>query len=108
MLDEPAAGLSGSAIRELGALIRRLAREWHIGILLIEHDVEFVMELCDEIAVLDFGRLIARGAPEVVRADPMVRAAYLGEAIVTDLETAPVNGAPGVAVDRGADVVDQP
>src|SRR5690606_34988200 len=67
LLDEPAAGLSSSETRELAAVVRRLADEWGLGILLIEHDMSFVMSLCDEIVVLNFGQQIARGTPEEVR-----------------------------------------
>jgi sulfate-transporting ATPase len=81
LLDEPAAGLSGAEIADLAVLVRTLARDWNVGMLLIEHDVEFVMGLCDEVAVLDFGRMIAQGTPDQVRADAAVRAAYLGEEI---------------------------
>jgi ABC-type branched-subunit amino acid transport system ATPase component/branched-subunit amino acid ABC-type transport system permease component len=79
MLDEPAAGLDESESRELATLIRRLASERGIGILLVEHDVGLVMSSCDRVVVLDFGKVIASGTPDVVRGDPRVRAAYLGD-----------------------------
>jgi ABC-type branched-subunit amino acid transport system ATPase component/ABC-type branched-subunit amino acid transport system permease subunit len=78
MLDEPAAGLDESESRELATLIRRLADERRMGVLLVEHDVGLVMSTCDRIVVLDFGRVIAQGTPEEVRHDPAVLAAYLG------------------------------
>ena len=78
LLDEPAAGLGSAETAELGQLVRRLARDWGMGILVIEHDVTFVMSTCDEIVVLDFGAQIAAGPPEDVRNDPAVVAAYLG------------------------------
>jgi sulfate-transporting ATPase len=79
LLDEPAAGLGESESRELAALVRRLADDWGIAVLLVEHDMSFVMGVCDELVVLDFGRVIGRGSPAQVRADPVVIAAYLGE-----------------------------
>jgi sulfate-transporting ATPase len=81
LLDEPAAGLSDLETSELRHLVRRLAAEWGMGVLLIEHDVAFVMDVCDEITVLDFGEQIAQGPPESVRGDPAVIAAYLGETL---------------------------
>jgi len=79
LLDEPAAGLGDNETAELGHLVRRLASEWGMAVLLVEHDMNFVMSVCDEIVVLDFGRKISEGTPEVVRRDPAVIAAYLGE-----------------------------
>ena len=79
LLDEPAAGLSAPETAELATVIRRLAQEWNLGILVIEHDMSFVMSVCDRITVLDFGRQIATGTPAEVRVDPAVVAAYLGE-----------------------------
>jgi sulfate-transporting ATPase len=79
LLDEPAAGLSATETAELATVVRRLAQEWGLGILVIEHDMSFVMSVCDRITVLDFGRQIASGTPAEIRADPTVIAAYLGE-----------------------------
>lgn len=79
LLDEPAAGLGDAETAELARLVRRLADDWGMAVLLVEHDMNFVMSVCDEIVVLDFGRRIAHGEREAVRNDPVVIAAYLGE-----------------------------
>jgi branched-chain amino acid transport system ATP-binding protein len=80
LLDEPAAGLNPGEKQELSALIRRLAAELHLTVLIIEHHVPLMMQLCDRLAVLNFGRLIALGRPDAVRHDPLVIEAYLGGA----------------------------
>ena len=79
LLDEPAAGLDETQSRELGSLIRRLATERGMGILLVEHDVGLVMSTCDRVVVIDFGKTIADGPPDEVRSDERVITAYLGE-----------------------------
>jgi ABC-type branched-subunit amino acid transport system ATPase component len=79
LLDEPAAGLSSGETLELARVIRRLADAWGLGVLVIEHDMAFVMSLCDKLVVLNFGQQIASGTPEQVRSDPEVIRAYLGE-----------------------------
>jgi len=78
LLDEPAAGLGDVETAELASLVRKLADDWGMSVLLIEHDMNFVMSVCDEIVVLDFGRKISEGTPDVIRNDPAVVAAYLG------------------------------
>jgi sulfate-transporting ATPase len=79
LLDEPTAGLGQQQTAHLGTLIRRMADEWGLAILLVEHDVSLVMNTCDRIVVLDFGKKIAEGTPAEVAATPLVQAAYLGE-----------------------------
>ncbi len=80
LLDEPAAGLDDADTVKLGALLQRLARAG-LAVVLVEHDMALVMSISDEIVVLDAGRRIAAGAPAMVRADPAVKAAYLGGAM---------------------------
>ena len=80
LLDEPAAGLDSRESGELGAAIRSVASRRGIGILVVEHDVPLLLETCDRIVVLDFGRQIAEGTPEEVGGDAAVIAAYLGVA----------------------------
>ncbi|MCW2918501.1 MAG: Amino acid/amide transporter ATP-binding protein 1 family [Actinomycetia bacterium] len=89
LLDEPAAGLSAEEIRELGELVRSLTSSGDSGdtrqgmsVVLVEHHMDLVMEVCDDVAVLDFGRLIAHGSPAQIRDDPAVVTAYLGEEVL--------------------------
>jgi sulfate-transporting ATPase len=95
LLDEPAAGLGEQETAELGRLVRRLADEWGMAVLLVEHDVSLVLGVCDRVAVLDFGKLIAEGDPKVVARDRTVIHAYLGDEGVA--------AAPRVGVAASAD-----
>jgi branched-chain amino acid transport system permease protein len=79
LLDEPAAGLNLSEKRELAQALRKLRDQFGVAILLIDHDMGLVMDVCERIIVLDHGVTIAEGPPEVIRNDPRVIAAYLGE-----------------------------
>lgn len=77
LLDEPAAGLDTHESKEFGTELRRIA-DTGIGVLLIDHDMSLVLDVCDRVYVLDFGRVIAHGTPSEIRDDAAVIAAYLG------------------------------
>jgi len=77
LLDEPTAGMNPVEVKSVAALICKVAAEGH-SVLLVEHNVRLVMDVCERITVLNFGRVIAEGKPAEVSADPAVVAAYLG------------------------------
>ena len=79
LLDEPAAGMNPSETAELMHQIRRIRDTFHIAIFLIEHDMNLVMNVCEAIAVVNYGRIIAKGTPDEIRSNPAVIEAYLGK-----------------------------
>ena len=78
LLDEPAAGMNPTETAELMETIKIVRERFHVAILLIEHDMKLVMGICDKIAVLNFGTIIAFGTPAEIKSNPDVIAAYLG------------------------------
>jgi ABC-type branched-subunit amino acid transport system ATPase component len=79
LLDEPSSGLGEEETAEFAQVLRRVVSERECGVLLVEHDMSLVMNVCDYIYVLDFGRLIFEGEPATVAASELVHTAYLGE-----------------------------
>jgi len=94
LLDEPAGGLGADDMHRLGGFIRELCA--NCSVMLVEHHMDLVMEVCDRIAVLDFGRQIATGTPEEIRTDERVLEAYLGREAE---EATPATATAGVASD---------
>jgi len=78
LLDEPSSGLDANETAQLSEVLGRLRAERGIALVLVEHNVEFVLGLADDVTVLDFGSVIAHGTPSAIRQDPKVQAAYLG------------------------------
>ena len=94
LLDEPVAGLDDVESTEFAVAIRRLAETRGMSILVVEHDMDFVMSVCDRLVVIDFGHTVCSGTPEMVRGDRVAIAAYLGEEIE----------APGTSAEAGSDI----
>ena len=79
LLDEPAAGMNPSETAELMENIRRIRDKFNIAVMLIEHDMKLVMNVCEGICVLDHGKIIAKGSPDEIKSNPAVIEAYLGK-----------------------------
>ncbi len=84
LLDEPAAGLPEAEVPDFAAIVRSVSADDGVGVLLIDHNMALIMEVCDRICVLDQGRVLAEGAPAEIRSNLDVTAAYLGEAPVLE------------------------
>ena len=101
MLDEPVAGMNREETEDMARFILDVRAEWGVTVLMVEHDMGMVMDLSDHVVVLNFGQVIAQGAPAVVQADPEVARAYLGSGDVGDLrrkmQAAAQNASAGAA-----------
>ena len=84
LLDEPAAGLPEAEVPAFAAVVRSVRDEHGVGVLLIDHNMALIMDVCDRIQVLDQGQTLAEGAPDEIRANLDVAAAYLGESAVAE------------------------
>jgi branched-chain amino acid transport system ATP-binding protein len=80
LLDEPGAGVAPPLKAELGRCIQRLVAEANVTVIVIEHDIDLVLRLCDPIIVMSEGRVLTEGPPDAIRHDPRVLEAYLGRA----------------------------
>jgi ABC-type branched-subunit amino acid transport system ATPase component/branched-subunit amino acid ABC-type transport system permease component len=99
LLDEPTSGLDRSETEQFGAILKQVVAERGVGILVVEHDMSFVMDVCEHVYVLDFGRLIFDGTPAQVQASPLVRAAYLGDDVDALTDGAPPTVTTAKALD---------
>jgi len=84
LLDEPSSGLDDDETRRFGGVLRSAVERFDVGILLVEHDMSLVMDVCEYLFVLDFGTLLFAGTPEETQRSPLVQAAYLGESAELD------------------------
>ena len=84
LMDEPAAGLPEAEVSAFAKVVRSVRDDYGAGVLLIDHNMALVMDVCDRIYVLDQGRMLAGGAPDEIRANLDVAAAYLGDSAVRD------------------------
>jgi branched-chain amino acid transport system ATP-binding protein len=82
LLDEPAGGLNDRETSDFADMLRELQRELHLSVVLIDHDMNLVMDLCSRICVLSFGRVIAQGPSQFIQNHPDVISVYLGDADV--------------------------
>ena len=82
LLDEPAAGLPEAEVPDFAAVVRSVRDDHDAGVLLIDHNMALIMDVCDRIQVLDQGRTLAEGTPAAIRANLDVTAAYLGETAI--------------------------
>ena len=98
LLDEPVAGLDDTETAEFGTLVRRLADVWGMAVLVVEHDMSFVMEISDRVVVMDFGNHVTEGTPTEVRQNPAAIAAYLG----VESDDADGSGAVGTSMPEKA------
>ena len=78
ILDEPAAGLNDAETEDLTEIIRVIRDDFNCTIFLVEHDMNLVMNVCDTVCAISFGKLLAIGTPEQIQSDPLVQEAYLG------------------------------